>query len=142
MSTTDQTKITVETTINATVEKVWELWTTPEHIIKWNNASDDWHTPSAENDLRTGGKFSSRMEAKDGSVGFNFEGYYDDVIEHQRIYYHMADGRTVDITFKNQDNTTSVTEVFDAEHENAIELQKQGWQSILNNFKAYVESNV
>ena len=81
MSTTDQTKITVETRINATVDKVWEFWTTPEHIVKWNNASDDWHTPSAENDLRTGGKFSSRMEAKDGSVGFNFEGYYDDVVE-------------------------------------------------------------
>jgi uncharacterized protein YndB with AHSA1/START domain len=133
--------ITVESTINAPVAKVWELWTKPEHIVKWNNASDDWHTPSAKNDLRTGGKFSSRMEAKDGSWGFDFEGIYDNVKEHEHIAYKMADGRKVSIDFKSTNGGTIVKETFDPETENTIELQRSGWQAILDNFKKYAEAN-
>lgn len=132
--------ITVEATVNAPIEKVWKLWTTPEHIMKWNNASDDWHTPTAENDLRVGGKFLSRMEAKDGSSGFDFWGIYDEVKTNERIAYTMGDDRKVEIIFKSQGNTTTVTETFEAEGENSVELQQQGWQAILNNFKTYAES--
>jgi uncharacterized protein YndB with AHSA1/START domain len=132
--------ITVEATVNAPVEKVWKIWTTPEHIMKWNNASDDWHTPTAENDLRVGGKFLSRMEAKDGSFGFDFWGIYDDVITNKRITYTMGDNRKVEIIFKSEGNTTTVTETFEAENENPVELQQQGWQAILNNFKKHAES--
>lgn len=135
-----KTKITVEATINAPLEKVWKIWTTPAHIMKWNNASDDWHTPTAENDLRVGGKFLSRMEAKDGSFGFDFWGIYDDVKTNERITYTMDDGRKVEIIFKSQGNTTIVTETFEAEGENSVELQQQGWQAILNNFKMHAES--
>jgi uncharacterized protein YndB with AHSA1/START domain len=132
-------KVTVETTVQAPVEKVWEYWTEPTHITKWNSASDDWHTPIAENDLRAGGKFHSRMEAKDGSFGFDFGGIYDEVKLHEVIAYTLGDGRKVTITFKGQDNETEVIETFDAETENSIELQQQGWQAILNNFKKYAE---
>src|SRR5947207_8159342 len=99
METTKKTSITIESTIKAPVEKVWKLWTSPEHITKWNNASDDWHTPRAENDLRVGGKFLSRMEAKDGSFGFDFGGEYDEVKTNKRITYTMGDGRKVEVTF-------------------------------------------
>src|SRR6266850_8555487 len=99
MATQDKTIITVENAINAPVEKVWQYWTKPEHITQWNNASDDWHTPRAENDLRVGGSFSSRMEAKDGSFGFDFGGVYDEVKTNERIAYTMGDGRKVKITF-------------------------------------------
>ena len=132
-------KITVETTVQAPVEKVWKYWTEPTHITKWNSASDDWHTPYAENDLRVGGKFLSRMEAKDGSFGFDFGGIYDDVILHEVIAYTLGDGRKVKITFKGKENETEVIVTFDAETENPIELQQQGWQAILDNFKKYVE---
>lgn len=132
-------KITVETTVQAPVEKVWKYWTEPNHITKWNNASDDWHTPFAENDLRTGGKFVTRMEAKDGSAGFDFGGIYDEVNLHEVIAYTMDDGRKVKITFKGQENETQVIETFDAETTNPIEFQQQGWQAILNNFKKYAE---
>lgn len=133
--------ITVQTVINAPIEKVWEFWTRPEHITKWNNASKDWHTPRAENDLRVGGKFLSRMEAKDGSVGFDFWGIYDEVEENKIIAYTMGDDRKVQITFtKNNDNETEVIETFEAENENSIELQRTGWQAILDNFKKYVEA--
>lgn len=135
-----KTKITIETTVNEPLEKVWKIWTTPEHIMKWNNASYDWHTPTAENDLRVGGKFLSRMEAKDGSFGFDFWGIYDDVKTNERIAYTMGDDRKVEIIFKSQGNTTAVTETFEAENENPVELQQQGWQAILNNFKKYAES--
>jgi uncharacterized protein YndB with AHSA1/START domain len=141
MTTTEKTRITVEATINAPVEKVWKLWTEPKHITQWNNASEDWHTPKAENDLRVGGKFLSRMEAKDGSAGFDFEGVYEEVKTHERVVYSMSDGRRVDIQFKEEENTTTVTETFDAETTHSIEMQKEGWQSILNNFKEYVERN-
>jgi uncharacterized protein YndB with AHSA1/START domain len=132
-------KITVETTVKAPVEKVWEYWTEPTHITKWNAASDDWHTPYAENDLRVGGKFLSRMEAKDGSFGFDLGGIYDDVILHKVIAYTLDDGRKVQITFQGQENETVITETFDAETENPIEFQQQGWQAILNHFKKYAE---
>jgi uncharacterized protein YndB with AHSA1/START domain len=133
------TKIIVETTVNATIEKVWQYWTEPKHIEKWNNASDDWHTPHAENDLRVGGKFLSRMEAKDGSFGFDFEGIYSEVKPFQKIKYGLEDGRKVETMFVKNGENTEITTTFDAENENPIEMQKDGWQAILNNFKKYVE---
>ena len=141
METTIKTNITVENTVNASVEKVWQYWTTPEHITKWNNASDDWHTPRAENDLRVGGKFLSRMEAKDGSFGFDFGGIYDEVKTNEVIAYTIGDGRKVKINFTNQGNETKVVETFEAENENSIELQRGGWQNILDSFKKYTEAN-
>lgn len=142
METKNKTMITVEATVKAPVEKVWKLWTTPGHITKWNNASPDWHTPRAENDLRTGGKFLSRMEAKDGSFGFDFGGIYDEVKTDQLIAYTMDDGRKATITFAGKGNETKVTETFEAEQVNSIEMQKEGWQAILENFKKYAEKNV
>lgn len=133
------TKIAVKTTVNASIEKVWQYWTEPEHIEKWNNASDDWHTPYAENDLRIGGKFLSRMEAKDGSFGFDFEGVYADVISFEKIRYGLEDGREVETNFTGNEEITKVATTFDAENENPIEMQKSGWQAILDNFKKYVE---
>jgi uncharacterized protein YndB with AHSA1/START domain len=138
---TTKTKITVEATISAPVERVWKLWTSPEHITKWNNASDDWHTPRAENDLRTGGRFVSRMEAKDGSAGFDFGGVYDDVKTNHLIAYTMDDGRKVRTNFNGNNYVTEVSVNFEAEAMNPIEMQRGGWQAILNNFKKYVESN-
>lgn len=136
------TKITVEAVINASVAKVWEFWTGPAHIVQWNSASEDWHTPSAENDLRVGGKFLSVMAARDGSFSFDFWGVYDVVDHHQRIAYTMGDGRTVDIVFEAiSDEQTRVIETFVAETENSVELQREGWQAILNNFKNYAEAN-
>lgn len=133
--------ITVETLIEAPVEKVWQNWTTPEHITKWNNASDDWHTPFAENDLRVGGKFLSRMEAKDGSFGFDYAGVYDEITTNKMIAYTLADDRKVKVTFTRESNATKVIESFKAETENSLELQQSGWQAILNNFKKYIETN-
>ncbi len=141
METIDKTTITVQSTVKAPVEKVWNLWTSPEHITNWNNASEDWHTPSAENDLRVGGKFLSRMEAKDGSFGFDFWGIYDEVKPNELIEYTLADNRKVKISFTGNGNETNVEETFEAESTNSTELQKTGWQSILDNFKKYVESN-
>jgi uncharacterized protein YndB with AHSA1/START domain len=135
------TTLTIEATINAPIEKVWQYWVMPEHITQWNNASDDWHTPHAENDLRVGGKFLSRMEAKDGSFGFDFIGTYNDIVPNQRIVYTIADGRKVSIDFSAAGNATKVTETFEAESVNAVELQRNGWQTILNNFKKYTEGN-
>ena len=141
METQATTVITVESTINAPVEKVWEFWSKPEHITKWNNASDDWHTPRAENDLRVGGKFSARMEAKDGSFGFDFGGVYDAVRENEYIEYTLGDNRKVNVNFIPQGNKTKVVESFDAESTHSVEMQKGGWQSILDNFKKYTEAN-
>lgn len=133
--------ITVQTTVNAPVEKVWRMWSEPEHITKWNSASEDWHTPRAENDLRIGGKFRSRMEAKDGSAGFDFGGTYDDVRENEHIAYTMSDGRTVKIAFTADGDKTRVAETFDPESENPRDMQQGGWQAILDNFKKYVEGS-
>jgi uncharacterized protein YndB with AHSA1/START domain len=141
METANRTQITVEGTVKAPVEKVWHYWTSPEHITKWNNASDDWHTPFAENDLRAGGKFSARMEARDGSMGFDFGGVYDEVKPNQRIVYTIGDGRKVTVDFKSNGNETKIVETFEAEDTNSIELQRGGWQAILDNFKKHVESN-
>lgn len=134
-------KITIETTINAPVEKVWKYWTRPEHIIKWSFASEDWHTPTAQNDLRKGGAFSSRMEAKDGSMGFDFGGIYDEVKNHELIDYTLGDGRKVNIIFSANGNSTKVVETFEAEDQNPVDMQKYGWQAILDNFRKYTESN-
>jgi uncharacterized protein YndB with AHSA1/START domain len=141
METTGVTKITVESTINAPVEKVWNFWSAPEHIKQWCSASADWHVPTAENDLQTGGKFSTRMEAKDGSFGFDFGGVYDQVKKNELIEYTMGDGRKVDIHFTVNGNETKVVETFDAETTNPVDMQKAGWQAILDNFKKYVEAN-
>lgn len=141
MQTENKPKITVKTTIEAPVEKVWKYWTAPEHIKKWNYASDDWHTPNAENDLRPGGKFVSRMEAKDGSFGFDFGGIYDEVKENKYIAYTLGDDRKVEITFSANGNETDIEETFEAENQNPIEMQRAGWQAILGNFKKYTETN-
>ncbi len=141
MESTKKQTITVEALVNAPIEKVWKCWTSPEDVVKWNNASADWHTTKATNDLRTGGKFMSRMEAKDGSMGFDFEGVYENVITHQIIEYGLADGRKVKVTFAVDDGKTKVVETFDPEDVNSIELQRGGWQAILDNFKKYVETN-
>jgi uncharacterized protein YndB with AHSA1/START domain len=136
-----KTVITVETIVNAAVEKVWAYWTQPEHITQWNNASDDWHTPRAENDLREGGSFTFRMEAKDGSMGFYFCAVYDAVQTNEYISYTLGDDRKVKIIFTSIGNTTKVVENFEAEDVNPVELQQGGWQAILNNFKKYTEAN-
>lgn len=133
--------ITVEAIIKAPVEKIWKYWTMPEHIKQWNKASDDWHTPYAENDVRTGGKFLSRMEAKDKSVGFDFGGVYDEVKDHKLIAYTIGDGRKVKIIFSGDKNKTKITETFEAENQNPVEMQRSGWQAILDNFKKYTEAH-
>jgi uncharacterized protein YndB with AHSA1/START domain len=140
METSNQTtRVTVQAVIQAPVEKVWRYWSEPEHITKWNQATDTWHSPRSENDLRVGGKFLTRMEAKDGSMGFDFGGVYDVVKQHEQISYTLGDGRKVDITFVNQGNETKVVEIFDAESTHSIEMQQAGWQAIMDNFKRYTE---
>ena len=141
MTPSDKTRVTVEALVEAPAEKVWEFWTAPEHITQWSYASDDWHTPKAENDVRVGGKFSSRMEAKDGSMGFDFGGVYDEVQAGERMAYTLGDGRKVEIDFAKQGEATQVTETFEAEEMNPVDMQKGGWQAILNNFKKYAEAN-
>lgn len=141
METTNSVKkITVEATVNAPVGKVWEAWTKPEHIVKWNFATDDWHSPWAKADFREGGSFSARMEAKDGSMGFDFGGIYDVIRNNEFIEYTMGDDRKVQVEFSSSGNQTKVVETFDAENTHSLELQKNGWQAILDNFKKYVES--
>lgn len=136
-----KTAITVEAAINAPVDKVWEYWNKPGHITKWCSASPDWHAPKAENNLEAGGRFSTRMEAKDGSFGFDFGGVYDEVRTNELIAYTLGDDRKVSIIFNGDGNTTKVTETFEAEDQNPVEMQKGGWQAILDNFKSYVENN-
>ncbi len=133
-------KVTVQTIVNAPVTKVWQYFTEPEHVMVWNHASDDWQCPRAENNLVAGGTFSYRMEAKDGSFGFDFGGTYTDVIPQQRIAYSLADERKIEVLFEQKENQVQVTEIFDAETVNPIEMQKNGWQAILDNFKQHVES--
>lgn len=139
MGTSNPTRITVQTVIQAPIAKVWSYWTEPEHITKWNQASDDWHSPRAENDLRVGGKFVTRMEAKDGSEGFDFSGKYDVVKQHEQISYTIDDGRKVDIYFTDLGNETKVVETFDSENTYPVEYQQAGWQAIMDNFKKYAE---
>lgn len=136
------TEITVEKNVSVPTEEVWNFWTTPEHITKWSHASDDWHTTKAENDLQNGGKFTSRMEAKDGSMGFDFSGFYDEVIPNKRITYTLEDGRKVDIIFQENGEETHIRQTFEAENENPIEMQRDGWQAILDSFKKYAEGQI
>jgi uncharacterized protein YndB with AHSA1/START domain len=137
-----QNIITVETLVNAPVEKVWQYWTEPAHIMQWNNASPDWHTTHATNNLYEGGSFVSRMEAKDGSMGFDFGGVYTNVQLHKVINYTMGDSRRVFVTFEPQGTATRIIETFEAETTHTLELQQAGWQAILNNFKQYVQTSV
>ncbi len=132
--------IQVKVIIAAPIVKVWERWTAPQHIVKWNYASDEWHTPRAENDLKAGGWFSYRMEAKDGSVGFDFEGAYTAINRPRLIEYTLGDGRKVKVQFESDGDRTVVTETFETEEENPAELQRTGWQAILNHFKEYCEN--
>ncbi len=141
-------KITAQTIVNEPVEKVWDAYNNPKHIVKWAFASEDWKAPKAENDLRVGGKFVTRMEAKDGSAGFDFGGTYSEVVPpnpsnpsgQARIAYTMDDGRNAEIDFEEIGNSTAISIAFDPENENPIEMQKNGWQAILENFKKYTEN--
>jgi uncharacterized protein YndB with AHSA1/START domain len=134
--------ITVEVTVNATISKVWECWNNPGHITKWAFADDSWECPTAQNDLREGGSFSSRMQAKDGSAGFDFGGTYTIVEDHKRIAYIMGgeDKREVETLFTEVPGGVHIVQTFDIEHQNPVEMQRGGWQAILNNFKKHVES--
>lgn len=141
MGTGNPTRITVQTVVRAPIEKVWRYWNEPEHITQWSFASDDWHSPSAQNDLRPGGNLVVRMEAKDGSMGFDFGGTYDVVREHEEIAFTLGDGRKVEVVFTPQGDETRVVETFDAEGTFPIEHQQAGWQAILDNFRRYSEQN-
>jgi uncharacterized protein YndB with AHSA1/START domain len=144
MANPSKQTITIETVVKAPIEIVWDLWIQPEHIVKWNAASDDWHTPKASNDLKVGGEFTSTMAAKDGSMSFDFEGTYTKVVEYKHIAYTIADGREVSVVFSadaDDDEITRVVETFEPEGIHPLEMQQQGWQAILNNFKKYVEEN-
>lgn len=134
-------KIVVTTTVHAAIEKVWDYYTNPEHIIRWNFADPSWQCPYASNDMRVGGKYSARMEAKDGSFGFAFEAVYDEVVEGEEFTYTMPNGRQASVVFKKDGDQTEVTVTFDPETEHPLEMQKNGWQAILDNFKKYTESN-
>ena len=140
METVEKTLITVQTIVNAPVQKVWSAWNQPEHITKWCQASPDWHAPFAENNLRKDGKFKTTMAAKDGSVSFDFEGVYTNVQENKLIEYTAADGRKVKVEFSAEGNKTKIAETFEAENTNPVEMQRGGWQAILDSFKNYTES--
>jgi uncharacterized protein YndB with AHSA1/START domain len=136
----DKTTITIEATVNAAADTVWRCMTEPEHITQWNFASDDWCCPSAETDLNVGGQYRARMEAKDGSFGFDFEAVFDEIDEPRKLGYTLTDGRKVITEFEPQGDATRVVTVFDAETQNSADMQRNGWQAILDNFKRYVES--
>lgn len=133
--------ITIKASINVPIEKIWGDWTETEHIKRWNYASEDWHTPHAENDLRVGGRFLSRMEAKDGSFGFDLTGTYDEVELYEVIAYTLDDGRKVKVTFNAEDDKIFIIVTFEAESSNSLEMQQNGWQAILDNFKKYTQSS-
>ena len=132
--------ITIETIISKPIDQVWEKWTLPQHIMAWNNASEDWYTPSAENDLRVDGSFNYKMAARDGSYSFDFSGIYDEVIFGKKIAYTIGDGRKVVVEFTELDGYVKVEETFTAEDTNSLEMQIAGWQAILDNFKRYAET--
>lgn len=137
----EKEKITVSATIDAGIEKVWKYWTEPRHITNWNTATDEWHTPKAENDLKEGGRFVYRMEAKDGSFGFDFGGEYTEIREQELLAYKLDDGRKAKVSFEEKDKKVTLTEEFEVEDQNPVEMQKEGWQAILSNFKKYTESD-
>lgn len=141
METKNRTKVTIETTVKASPEKVWEYWNEPKHITKWNSASPEWHTPRATNDLRVNGRIVSRMEAKDGSAGFDFGGTYTKVEEPHHLAFTMDDDRKVEVHFQQKGDQIHIKETFEAEEQNPVDFQKQGWQAILDNFKSYIENN-
>ena len=136
----DKTKITIEAQVAAPVKKVWDYYNQPQHIIRWNFAHESWQCPSAENDLRPGGKLKSRMEARDGSFGFDFEAIYTDVQPGKEFSYEFG-GRKASVSFSKNGEETEIVICFDPETTHSIELQRSGWQSILNNFKSYTENN-
>ena len=138
MEHTERTSITVETTVPVSPELAWAYWTEPKHIVEWNQASADWHTPRAENDLRVGGAFTSRMESKDGKFGFDFGGVYDAVEPHRLLASTLGDGRMVQVSFEPVPAGTRIVETFEAEGENNVELQRTGWQAILDSYRRYV----
>lgn len=135
------TTITIKAEVHAPIEKVWKYWTVPEHITQWNFAHPSWQCPWAENDLQPGGIYRARMEAKDGSFGFEFEAVYDEIVLHSLIAYTMTDGRKAVTSFTQASDCIQVVTRFDAEQQNSVEIQQQGWQAILNNFKHYAETN-
>jgi uncharacterized protein YndB with AHSA1/START domain len=141
METSNKTAITVETIVKAPIEKDRKYWNEPKHITQWCTATPEWHTPYSDNDVRVGGKFKSTMAAKDGSFSFDFEGVYTNVKENQVLEYTMPDGRKVKVLFSTEGGKVKVLETFDPEKENPVEMQKGGWQAILDNFKKYTESN-
>lgn len=134
-------KVEIEVSVDANIDWIWECWNDPKHIVHWSFADESWHAPTASVDLREKGLFSTRMEAKDGSDGFDFSGEYQSIEENKQIIYKLEDGRRVWVNFvKNDDNTVTVKETFELEDESSAELQKHGWQMILENFKKYVEN--
>lgn len=141
METKEKTSVTVGAKIKAPIEKVWKYWNEPEHIMKWNQASDDWHSPASRNDLRVGGEFSTTMAAKDGSFSFDFGGVYTEVDQHKKIAYTMGDGRKVVNVFTTNGNETQIESTFETESQNPVEMQRAGWQAIMDSFKKYTEAN-
>lgn len=140
MSTEKLAPITIQTTVHASAAKAWSCYNDPDHVTQWNHASDDWHSPSATNDLRPGGEFHYLMAAKDGSFEFDFAGVYDEVIPEKKLSYTMADGRKVAVLFDSNGAETKVTTTFDPETQNTLELQRDGWQAILDNYKKHTEA--
>jgi uncharacterized protein YndB with AHSA1/START domain len=133
--------ITVKTSVKASLEKAWDYWTKPEHVMNWNFASNDWHCPKAENNLKVGEKFSYTMAAKNGEMSFDFEGEYTEIETHKLIKYKLEDDRKIIVLFEQNQDVVTITESFDPENENSLELQQNGWQAILDNYKKYIESN-
>jgi uncharacterized protein YndB with AHSA1/START domain len=140
-TTTAFQSVTIETTVNASPEKAWKIWNTPEDIVQWCTPDPSWHTPTAENDLRVGGTYKARMEAKDGSMGFDFGAVYDEVTPNEHFAYTIGDGRKVVVDFIPEGNQTRIVQTFEAETQNPVEYQRGGWQAILDNYKKYVEAN-
>ncbi len=132
-------KITIQASINADINTVWNKYTDPNQIIHWNFASDDWCCPSASNNLKVGGKYIARMEAKDGSFGFDFEAIYDEIEPLSKLKYSFSDAREIEIYFESKNDSTDIKIIFDAENENPLDMQREGWQAILNNFKSHAE---
>jgi uncharacterized protein YndB with AHSA1/START domain len=132
-------EITINTWVGVPVEKAWKCWVTPEDIVGWNHATEDWRTPWAQNDLRPGGTFTYRMESVDGAHGFDFGGTYTEVVPHAKISYLIADGRRVEVLFEPESGGTRITETFEAESTHPAEMQEAGWKAILENFRAYAE---